>query len=167
MIRTKFPTLSPDRKHKPGQTHGLCTMKRTFNALAERGINPIDPNTKVGQSLIEWRDSIIADLGGTENISAMERSLLDVAIKTKLILDSVDAYLLAQPTLVDKTRKILYAVVKDRTTLADSLVRQLNTLGLRRRAKSVPSLTDVIAEIEASKAESAGNFGCAAGFSDA
>ena len=40
-------------------------------------------------------------MGGEEALSAQERAVLDLAIRTRLLLDSVDAWLLEQPTLVN------------------------------------------------------------------
>jgi hypothetical protein len=59
------------------------------------------------------------------------------------MLDSIDAFILQQPTLVFAKKKQLYPVVKERTSLADSLARNLETLGLKRQARNV-SLQDYL-----------------------
>jgi hypothetical protein len=56
----------------------------------------------------------------------------DLAVRTKLLLDSVDAWLLAQPSLIDKRRRSVYLVLQQRQVLADGLARYLGTLGLAR-----------------------------------
>jgi hypothetical protein len=48
----------------------------------------------VGVELKAWRSAIIADMGGDENISAMERSIIDLATKTFLMLQGVNRFLL-------------------------------------------------------------------------
>ena len=71
-------------------------------------------------------------------------SMIDVAMRTKLMLDSVDAWLLAQPSLINKRKRTLLPVVRERTQLADSLARHLLALGLERRAKPTQSLQDYL-----------------------
>jgi len=49
------------------------------------------------------------------------------------------------PSLVNKRRKQLFAVVLQRQTLADSLARHLGQLGLQRRQRQVPGLREYLA----------------------
>ena len=76
------------------QKHGPTVMK---GAVKEPGSRAIDRRTAVGRSLTEWRTEIIQDLGGDEYVSAQKRAVLDLAAKTKLLLDSIDGWLLRQP----------------------------------------------------------------------
>jgi hypothetical protein len=55
-------------------------------------------------------------------------------VKTKLLLDSIDSWLLVQPSLINKRKKALLPVVRERTQIADALARYLAQLGLDRRA---------------------------------
>lgn len=61
-------------------------------------------------------------------------------MKTKLLLDSVDAWLLRQPSLVNARRRALLLVVLQRQQLADGLARYLSLLGLERRPRPVMDL---------------------------
>jgi hypothetical protein len=64
----------------------------------------------VAKALVARRSDLIADLGGLEAVSTQELALVEEAVKTKLILDSVDAWLLSQATLINKrTRAVLPA----------------------------------------------------------
>jgi hypothetical protein len=63
---------------------------------------------------------------------------------TKLLLDSVDAWLLRQPSIIDKRRRQLFPVVQQRTALADARARYLGSLGLARVAKQMPRLSDYL-----------------------
>ena len=65
-------------------------------------------------------------------------------MRQKLLLESVDAWLLIQPSLVNGRKRALLPVVRERQGLADSLARYLAQLGLERRAKPVPSLDDYL-----------------------
>jgi hypothetical protein len=49
------------------------------------------------------------------------------------MLDSIDAWILTQPSLVNKRNRSLLPVVRERTQLADALARYLGMLGLSRR----------------------------------
>src|SRR5262249_54066169 len=59
-------------------------------------------------------------------------------------LESVDAWLLMQPSLVNGRKRALLPVVRERQGLADSLTRYLAQLGLERRAVPIPSLDDYL-----------------------
>jgi hypothetical protein len=140
------PCGKPGRSGPPGnangQTHGLCTLKRAVKALGNR---VVDQRSKIGKALAAWRSELIADLGGAESISTQEAALVDAAVKTKLILDSVDAWLLSQPTLVNKRQRSVIAAVQQRNALVSTLKGLLEALGLKRRTKTLPSLTEYLA----------------------
>jgi hypothetical protein len=107
-------------------------LKQAIKGLGGR---VIDRPTTLGKALHKWRSDLIADLGGQDNISTQQSALVDLAVKSKLLLDSIDAWLLTQPTLINKRKKTLLPVVLQRQTLADGLARYLAQLGLERRHK--------------------------------
>jgi hypothetical protein len=129
--RTK-PTAG--RQH---HNHGLTTLRNAVNELAARGLSPIDEATETGQALAQWRGELLQDLGGEECLSTQERYIVDLVTRLRLMLDSIDRWLLEQPTLINKQRKQVYAAVRERTHMADSVVKNLETLGLKRRAKEI------------------------------
>ena len=122
--------------------HGLSTLKR---AVRIHGNRVIDRRTSVGKALGAWRGQLITDLGGHDSLSIQEIALVDLAVRTKLILDSVDTWLLQQPSLISVRKRALLPVVRERTQLADALARYLGTLGLKRRPRPMPSLEDYLA----------------------
>src|ERR1035437_4874735 len=79
--------------------HGTKGLKHAVNTLGNRAI---DRRTTMGRALAAWRSELLADLGGIEAVSTQELALVEAAVKTKLILDSVDAWLLSQATLINK-----------------------------------------------------------------
>jgi hypothetical protein len=101
--------------------------------------------TTLGKALTQWRGDLILDLGGTEAVTTQQLAIVDLAVKTKLILDSIDAWCFAQPTLINRRRRSLLPVVKERQQLADSLAKYMAMLGLERRVKPIPSLGDYVA----------------------
>lgn len=122
--------------------HGAHSLKRAVKTLGNR---TIDRRTAVGKALAAWRTDLLADLGGIENVSTQELALVEEAVKTKLILDSVDAWLLSQPTLINKRNRSVLPAVRDRQSLVNTLRGLLGDLGLSRRAKATLSLGQYLA----------------------
>ncbi len=126
------------RARKPSrstsQRHGLTRLKAAVRGLGGR---VVDGRTTLGKTLAEWRQDLIQDLGGPDAVSTQERAIIDLAVRTKLLLDSVDAWLLTQPSLVNKRARALLPVVRERQQLADALARYLALLGLERRRRRV------------------------------
>lgn len=114
--------------------HGLTRLKSAVHGLGGR---VIDRRTTLGKTLAEWRQELIQDLGGPDTVSTQARAIVDLAVRTKLLLDSVDAWLLTQPSLVNKRARALLPVVRERQQLADSLARYLTMLGLERRQRTL------------------------------
>jgi hypothetical protein len=92
----------------------------------------IDRRTTLGKLLVQWRADLIQDLGGPDAVSTQRAALVDLAVRSKLILDSLDAWLLAQPSLVNKRTRSVLPIVRERQALADGLSRYLQALGLDR-----------------------------------
>ena len=124
------------------QKHGLTPAKQ---AIREWGSRAIDNRTRSGRALKAWREQLIDDLGGIEQVSAQQLTILELAARTKILLDGIDAWLFEQPSLINKRDRRLFAVVKERQTLADSLARYMGQLGLERRGKTY-DLTDYVVE---------------------
>src|SRR5258705_13755383 len=126
------------------QKHGLVTLKRR---LYVQGLAGIDQRCRAARAIREWRLELEGDLGGPEAITAQQRAVLDVASVTKVLLDSVDRWLLEQEDgLVNRKRRAVYPVVLQRQQFADSLARQMAMLGLERRQRPAPSLQEYVAK---------------------
>jgi hypothetical protein len=106
-----------------------------------RGFSAIDQRTVAARALLQWRRDLLADLGGEPQVSAAQLALCDIAARTRLYLDHIDAHLMALPTLINRRKKLL---VEQRQRVADSLVRTLSALGLERRAPKVPTLDEYL-----------------------
>jgi len=120
------------------QMHGLTVLKRAVNTVGNR---LIDKRTVTGRALAKWRADLIGDLGG--DVSTQQAALIDLAVKSKLLLDSIDAWLLTQPTLINSRKKTLIPVVRERQSLADGLAKYLMALGLHRK-QSEKTLADLL-----------------------
>jgi len=76
-------------------------------------------STSLGRALHEWRDALVVDLGGDP--STAQLALIDLAVRTKLLCDSVDAYVLAMPSPVNRQRRCLHPIVRERASLVNQL----------------------------------------------
>ncbi len=132
------------RRRKRGRGYyrsGFYALKTTLRALGPR---VVDRRTHPGRQLAAWKADLVRDLGG--DLSTQEHVLVDLAVRQKLLLESVDAWLLVQRSLVNGRKKALLPVLRERQQLADALARYMTQLGLERRAKPVPALADYLAQ---------------------
>jgi len=132
------PSPAREERLSPRQTHGVKALKRAINTLGNR---TIDQRTTVGKALAQWRTELLHDLGGQDAVSTQELALIDEAIKTKLILDSIDSWILSQKSLINKRTRSVIPVVRDRNSLVTTLRGLLGDLGLSKRSKTVEDLT--------------------------
>jgi hypothetical protein len=123
--------------------HGLYTMQKAVQTLGSRALP--SRSTALGRALHEWRTSLVADLGGPDAVSTQQLALIDLAVRTKLLTDSVDAYVLRMPSPVNKRKRSLHPVVRERQALVGQLQSILRDLGLERRTK----YSDVAAQLAA------------------
>jgi hypothetical protein len=131
-------------------THGLIVVKRATMVWGNRGL--LDQRTKIGKALAEWRAQLMADLGGADTLSIQQHAVVDLCVRERLMLDSVDAWILRQPGgLIDKRRRAVLPVVRERQQLADALARHLALLGLERKTRRAPALSDYLAQRGASE----------------
>jgi hypothetical protein len=126
--------------NQKAQKHGLNPLRKAVYTLGNR---VIDKRTSVGRALAEWREALIRDLGG--DISTQQDCIVWLAVKTKLLLDSVDVWLLQQDTLIVSKRNSIIPAVNQRQQLADALARYMTMLGLQRKTK-LASLSEILAQ---------------------
>lgn len=142
------PTPGKRPRKSPGAPvkHGLYAL-----GAALRRPSALDRRSTVSRQLEAFKADVAADLGGEDTLSRQQRTLLAAASRTWLLLESVDAWLLAQERLVDKRRQLIPAL-QQRATLATTLERQLAALGLERKAREV-SWEERVAALRASRQE--------------
>jgi hypothetical protein len=138
---TDTVTKGAERNPKRGYSkHGLVRLRA---AVRELGPRVLDRRTTLGKQLAAWKADLVRDLGG--DVSTQQAAVVELAVRTRLLLDSIDAWLLVQPSLVNARKKMLLPVVRERQALADSLARYMGQLGLERRAKQL----DIAAQLAA------------------
>ena len=94
------PIINGNKPKRTYSKHGLVSMKQTLNKLGNRGI---DQRTKMAKALKRWEADLIIDLGGT--VSVQQRTIIKLAARSKLILDSIDAWILLQPSLINQRKR--------------------------------------------------------------
>lgn len=130
-------------ERRPYARTGLNALKARVKV---KGLAAIDRRTAGAQELIAWRDQLVADLGGEDDLTAAKRALIDAAARTWLYVSCIDAFLLEQRCLVNRRRRCLLPVVRERQQLVDSLARVLGQLGLERRTRKIPDLQEYVRE---------------------
>jgi hypothetical protein len=110
------------------------------------GDHVIDGRSRVAHALDEFRDDLIRDLGGAEAISQQQRVIVDLVVRTHLMVQSLDNYLLTLGSLVNRRKRALWPVVRERTALADSLAKHLAMLGLEKKQPPEKKLHEYIAD---------------------
>ena len=137
--------------NRNARKHGFHAAKK---ALSEFGQAAIDGRSALGRALADFRGEVERDLGGAENLSAQQHAVIDVLCRTKLLLDGVDNFLLSQRSLINKRKRALLPIVRERTALAESYVRHLQMLGLEKRQPPAMDLQAYLRQRGAEKAES-------------
>jgi hypothetical protein len=115
-------------------------------AVKGLGGRVIDRRTTLGKALAQWRTELINDLGGPGAVSTQEAAVVDLAVRTKLLLDSIDAWLLTRRSLINVKQRALLPAILQRQQLADGLARYLGQLGLKRRKPPTKSLEQYVTD---------------------
>jgi len=144
------PASSRPKRRRSYRKSGIYTLKRAVLVLGSRALPA--GNTTLGRELRAWRDGLVADLGGPDAVSTQQVALIEKAVTQKLICDSLDAYVLAMGSLVDKRHRTMWPIVRERAAQVTLLQSLLRDLGLERRQKPVPSLAEYLAQRERERA---------------
>jgi len=110
-----------------------------------RGFKALDRRMAGAREAMAFKSELVSALGGEVDLSPQRRKLVDMAARTALLLDHVDAWIVEQRTLVNQRNRTLLPIVTQRTHLADHLARLLDRLGLDRVPQKIVSLEDYVA----------------------
>jgi hypothetical protein len=144
------PVASPSRRRRSYKRHGFYALRTTLRQLGPR---TIDKRTSIGKALAVWRADLVRDLGGHDALSTQQHALVELLCRQKLLLESIDAWLLVQPSLVNARKRSLLPVVRERQQVADALAKYLAQLGMARLAKPVEDLGAYLARRAAEQPE--------------
>jgi len=139
------PPPSLRKRQRPNLKSGLHTLKRAVQVLGSRALP--SSRTALGRELRSWRNSLVADLGGPDAVSTQQLALVEKAVTQKLIVDSLDAYVLEMSSLVNKRSRTLWPVVRERVAQVTLLQSILRDLGLERRHQEAFDLAAELAKL--------------------
>jgi hypothetical protein len=142
------------KAHKTSARSGLHGLMHTVSV---HGMAALDGRRKAMRSVSAWKESLLVDLGGPANVSIQKMALVDVAARTKLFLDHIDAWLVQQESLVNKRKRAILPILRERMSLADSLARVMIQIGLQRVPKPVQDLRSYIADYDKQKEQPDGD----------
>ena len=143
--------MTTNRRKKPRGTTTQSGYWAAKRALMRFGSYVLDGRSRVSQALDELRTALVNDLGGPEAISKQQDIIIGLALRTHLLLESLDAFIFTMSSPVNKRKRSLYPVVRERQHLADSLAKYMAQLGLEKRPKPVPTLAEYLASDEANE----------------
>jgi hypothetical protein len=126
----------PLRRPKRARS-GINALK---TLVSMRGLAAIDRRTLAGKGLVEWKEQLVSALGGSDAITPQRAALIDLACRTKLYIDCLDRFLLAQETVVNRRKKSVIPALRERMQLVDGFARLLGQIGLDRREKDLGGL---------------------------
>jgi len=138
---SKTPT-KPKKKH---QLSGFWAAKR---AISKFGSNVLDGRSAIAKRIQELRTALVNDLGGEQAISRQQDIVIGNVLKEHLLLESLDAFIFSMHSPVNKRSRQLYPVVRERSVIADSLVKHLAMLGLERKLPPAKPLEQFLVEHE-------------------
>jgi hypothetical protein len=145
------PRRSRRRDKRQYHRSGQHTLRRALPELLARVRDPdladaeLSPIERAARA---WRHDVVADLGGAAAMPATKAALLDAIVGTKILLDSIDRYVIelaAQDGLVSRRYRSAFRIVSDRMRVADGLAKQLQALGLAAAAPAPPDLAVYLA----------------------
>jgi hypothetical protein len=163
------PTGNPPGAPDPGAnrtTHGIVKFEAQVKRRLRRGRSLIDRRSKAGQNACAMKQELIADLGGTEEISAAKLALIEMIARDVYFLDETDRRIFKEIYKVSSTEKalekmgrikhpkfigILYSY---RSAVARNLSANLLALGLEKAPPKQKTLQEILDEDEPEEANS-------------
>jgi hypothetical protein len=114
-----------------------------------RGLAVVNRRTKAARDVVKWRAELVAELGGESGMTAARLTRIETLVRTKLLLEHLDAQLLEYATLFSRKRGTLRpqvkAILTERNRMAEALERGLAALAASRSKGTVlPSLDDLV-----------------------
>jgi hypothetical protein len=137
----------PRRQYHPSGQYAIRqALPEILTRVADPSL-PEDQLSPVERAARAWRLEVLQDLGPA--VPATMTALLDAAVGSKIILDSLDRYVFELATtdgLVSRRYRAAFRVVADRMRVADGLARQLQALGLEVSAPPALDLATYLAK---------------------
>lgn len=115
------------------------------------GDRAIDGRTALAKELAEERRELIAALGGESEVSPQELAIIDMIAQKRVRRRIAGQWaLLNRDRLFDRRKKKMAPIALELEQMEEAEVRLLKELGLKRRAKPVKGLAELLATDPAS-----------------
>jgi hypothetical protein len=124
-------------------------MRKTLRTLTTARL---DGRSAVAVAVRQWKADVRSDLGG--DLTRAQETILEAAAQAWVILSSLDDYIARQPSLVTKKRRVA-DVVMQRMQIAEGLAKNLERLGLNRKAQDVENIAAMMARYHEDRAREA------------
>ncbi len=123
-------------------THGLGVLKR---AVKELGSRALDGRTTLAKELEAERRELTQALGGDSEVSPQERAIISMIAQKRVRRKIAAQWALLNPDkLFDRRKRSFAPLALQLEQLEESEARLLEKLGLKRRVKQLPSLSDYL-----------------------
>lgn len=119
-------------------THGVYQATRILNEL---GIGALDGRTRIAREVAEWRDALVADLGGEQAVSTQQLGVVEQACRIRVIIDVMDSWLFGGDGRILNEKGRPHDLLATRRRYASVLLDILRALGLERRRPLPEDLT--------------------------
>lgn len=138
--------MKPPRSRLKGRrAYRKSGFHRMNTAMSQRGLSALDGRSAIARAVRDWRAAVASDLGGQDVLSQAQRTLLDVAAQDVVLLSVADTWLRENASgIINRRRRAFVPLVEQRLRVASHLAGLLETLGLKRVAKPVPSLGEYL-----------------------
>jgi hypothetical protein len=118
--------------------------KHNLAALKARSLSELDGRSRAAKGLIAWKRELAESIGGQP--SPQELMVIELCCRNRMILDSIDSWLFQQKCLLNKKKKSVLPIVRERQAIDAALARHLQSLGLSRREPPTPTLDAYLRE---------------------
>jgi hypothetical protein len=131
---------------KPGRKVLVRSNRTDMHALKSavkvKGLWAIDKRSLAAKALFRWKRELVAQLGGIDEVTPAKMCLVDLAVRTRLFVEALDAFLVEQKSLINKSQKSVIPVLLERQQLVDSMGKLLKQIGLQRQHGKILSLKE-------------------------
>ena len=150
--------MGPPKGNQNGFKHGLVALRNQIHRRTRRGRSLIDRRSTAGRNAFAMRQELIADLGGTEELSTAKLALIEMIARDTYFLDEIDRRIFRaiykasaterQLERLGKTKhpKLIATLYGYRQSAANNLARNLLALGLEKAPPRQKTLEEILDE---------------------
>jgi hypothetical protein len=148
-----------------GLSHGIVAFKNQVKRRVRRGRSLIDHRTVAGQNAIGLMQELTNDLGGADNLSAAQLTLIELIGRGAYLTDECDRRIFTAIRKINerekallqagkfKNPKVIAVLYGYRQGMARDLVNNLQLLGLEKAPPKQKTLQEILEESEEEKQE--------------